>query len=406
MVLVLCVCCPVFGDWPQFAGPDRSAIVDSRGIARSWPDTGPPVRWSVGLGKGFAGPAVKDGRVYLLDRPDDDRDALRCFDLKSGKQLWRKTYDAPGRLPGYQGSRAVPAVDEKHVYTVGTFGHVRCNDRMTGALVWQMHLFEQFGGELPKWGTSQSPLRYKDWLILAPCGTDAGLIAVAPDTGRLVWKTEPIGQLHHTSPIVFPIAGRDQILFITTEGVFGFDAADGKTLWRYTGFRAKRFIPCPIAVDENRVFITAGYNAGSRMLRIEQQNGRFAVKELWRNEEIGAQIHQPLLYKGHLYAACNTNNRNDGLVCFTLDGQIKWKTGLRPNFERGGLILAGDLLHIVDGRRGTLHLANIDPAGYHEIASCSMLNTRMAWAPPALSDGLLLIRDQDTMKCLDVSARK
>lgn len=402
ILLVLAVATSTRSDWPQFAGPGRNAIVESCGIVRNWPEKGPPVLWQTPLGEGFAGPAVKDGRVYLLDRPDAEHDALLCFDLKTGKRLWKQSYAAPGRLPGYQGSRAVPTVDEKYVYTVGTFGHVRCSDRMTGEEVWTMHLYKQFGGELPKWGTSQSPLRYKDWLILAPCGTEAGLIAVQSDTGKLVWKTEPIGQLHHVSPAVFRLGGRDQLLFITTEGVYGFDAATGKTLWRYRGFIAKRFIPSPIAIDENRVFITAGYNAGSRMLKVEQRNGQFAVSELWRIDEFGAQIHQPLLYQGHLYLNCNTNERNDGLACFDLKGDVLWNTKLRPHFDRGGLILADGLLHIVDGRRGTLHLASIDPTGYHEIARCERLNTQKAWAPPALSDGLLLIRDQKTMKCLDL----
>jgi len=58
------------GDWPQYLGPNRNSTSDQKGILRSWSTNGPEVLWTVSVGKGFGGPVVKDGKVYLLDSDD------------------------------------------------------------------------------------------------------------------------------------------------------------------------------------------------------------------------------------------------------------------------------------------------------------------------------------------------
>src|SRR5262245_24943140 len=53
-------------DWPQWQGPDRNGISRETGLAKSWPSGGPPVVWSIsGLGNGYGGVAVKDGRIFV-----------------------------------------------------------------------------------------------------------------------------------------------------------------------------------------------------------------------------------------------------------------------------------------------------------------------------------------------------
>src|SRR5512138_3548119 len=84
-------------DWPQYLGPARNSTSPETGLLRSWPEKGPEVLWTVGVGIGYGGPVVKDGKVYLLDRNDKVGDNLRCFELSSGSELWSFAYDAPGR---------------------------------------------------------------------------------------------------------------------------------------------------------------------------------------------------------------------------------------------------------------------------------------------------------------------
>jgi outer membrane protein assembly factor BamB len=97
-------------DWPQYLGPGRNSTSAEKGILRAWPTNGPAVLWTVPVGKGFGGPAIKDGNVYLLDRDEAVGDTLRCLDLANGKELWTFAYPAPGTAM-FPGSRSVPTVD-------------------------------------------------------------------------------------------------------------------------------------------------------------------------------------------------------------------------------------------------------------------------------------------------------
>ena len=85
-----------------------------------------------------------------------------------------------------------------------------------------------------------------------------------------------------------------------------------------------------------------------------------------------------------------------------LDGNVKWKTGRSPTFDKGGFILADGMIFSVDGIKGILYLTEPNPEGFRELASAKVLDTNQCWAPLALSDGKLLIRDQKQMKCVNV----
>jgi hypothetical protein len=90
------------------------------------------------------------------------------------------------------------------------------------------------------------------------------------------------------------------------------------------------------------------------------------------------------------------------MVCMSMDGQIKWKTGEDPAFVRGGSILADGLLLSTDGSR-MLYLIDPNPAGFKPLASAELLESGENWAPLALVDGKLLIRDQKNLKCVTVA---
>jgi hypothetical protein len=74
-------------DWPQFLSPNRNSTSAEKGISRKWPESGPEVVWKVPVGRGFVGPAIHDGRVFLLDRNDNVGETLRCMSLVDGSVL-------------------------------------------------------------------------------------------------------------------------------------------------------------------------------------------------------------------------------------------------------------------------------------------------------------------------------
>lgn len=397
----------VGADWPCYLGPDQTSSSAETGLLRTWPEGGPKVVWQTPMGEGFAGPIVSGGEVFILDRggPEGkEQDIFRCLSLADGAEKWRVAYDAPGKV-SFNGSRAAGAADEKYVFAIGLMGHMTCFDRQAKSIVWQKNILKEYGATMPGWGVGLSPLTYGQTVIVAAMGAKAGLVAFNKADGKEVWTSEPMGRMEYVSPVLTKIGGVDQVLAVGGRGkiVAGVSPVDGKTFWTFTGWECKIPITPPTALGEGRIFLTGGYGAESAMIQVTRSDaGVYTVKDIFHTKECGAQIHQPLFYKDHLYVNSNDNKRSDGLMCLDLKGKVLWKTRRDPYFERGGMLLADGLLYMVDSSNGTLYLIEPDPAGLKVVSSAKMLETKDAWCPLALSGGKLLIRDQKSLRCLDV----
>jgi len=408
-------------DWPQFLGPKRNSSSDQKGILRTWPQQGPEVQWTVNVGIGFGGPVVKDGKVYLLDRDDKVGDNLRCFELASGKELWNFAYPAPGSVM-FPGSRSVPAIDGNRIYTCGPYGHLYSIDINTHKPLWNKNIWTDYGGSaIPKWAITQCPLVYNNLVIVASQAPQAGVVAYDKLTGAVKWTTKSLGPVGYVTPEIVKVGKEDHLVMITASAgrgesasggkVVGIDPLTGKILWEYTNWQCG--IPVPGAVDasEGRMLITGGYNAGAAMIKIEKKtDGSYNVNELYKNPEFGAHTQPPVLVNGYFYAQYSTNERKDGLVCMSMDGRVKWITRRAPLFDKGGMILADGLLLITDGA-SKLYLVEPDPSAFKPLATAELLKgdagdqrfPTQNWAPLALANGRLLIRDQNRLMCVRVS---
>jgi outer membrane protein assembly factor BamB len=408
-------------DWPQYMGPNRNNTSSQKGIMRTWPANGPEVQWTVNVGPGFGGPVIKDGKVYLLDRDDKTGDIMRCFDFKTGKELWKFSYDAPGSVP-WSGSRSVPIADGKYVYSCGHNGDLYCFDVNTHKPAWNKNVWRDFGGgaRIPMFGIAQCPLIYGNMLILASQAPDAGVVAFEKLTGNVIWKTPSVGPVGYVSPTIVKIDGKDHIVMVTAStresngNVVGIDPLTGKILWEFKNWQCS--YPSTTAVDagNNKVLVLGGYELGAVMLKIEKMaDGNYGITELFKTNEFGAHTQPAILIDGYFYSQYSTNSRKDGLVCMSMDGKIMWKTSRSPLFDKGGMILVDGLLLSTDG--GTkLYLIDPDPTAFKPLASAVLFKegsgnpsgiggSTQNWAPLALSDGKLLIRDQSILICVKVA---
>lgn len=428
ILFITSVCSLTAQDWPQFLGPNRNSISSQKGLLRSWPDTGPEVLWSVNMGIGYGGAIVKDGKVYVLDREDGVCDIMRCFDLHTGKELWQFSYDAPGTLP-FPGSRSVPIIDEQYVYSVGTNGDLYCFDTHIQQPIWNKNVWTDFGGEkLPTWGIAQCPVIYGDLLLVASQATKAGVVAYNKRTGSVVWQTPNLGLIGYSNPKVVKIEGEDQIVFITSStqargenpaikgNVTGMNPHTGNILWQYSNWDCAAQVPCAVDAGDNKLLICGELKA--TMLRVSKKtDGTYEVSEIFTTEEFADETKTPLLYDGYFYAMYRTVRKRDGLVCMNMNGEIMWKTRRNPNFDFGSMLLADGLILATDGYK-TLYLIEPDPTAFKMLAKAELLgeggaatdglsgivgSSTQNYAPIALADGKLLIRDQYKMICLKVT---
>jgi outer membrane protein assembly factor BamB len=421
IVLLVCISDIYAQDWPQYFGPDRNGVSTQKNILRTWPQQGPEVLWTAKVGIGFGGPVIKDGKVYLLDRDDKVGDNLRCFDLSSGKEVWNFAYPAPGSVM-FPGSRSVPTIDGNLIFSCGPYGNLYCIDVNNHKPVWNKNIWTDFGGgEIPRWAITQCPLVFGDLLIVASQAPKAGVVAYEKLTGKVKWTTPSLGEVGYVSPVIVKVGKESHVVMITASAgrgadasggkVIGIDPLTGKTLWEYTNWQCGIPVPGPIDAGEGRILITGGYNAGAAMIKIEKKtDGSYGVKELYKNADFGAHTQQPILTNGYFYGQYSTNERKDGLVCMSIDGQIKWKTGRSPLFDKGGMVLADGLLLSTDGS-SKLYLIEPDPTAFKPIATSDLLKSvpgdkgpsNQNWAPLALADGKLLIRDQSRLMCVKVA---
>ena len=404
----------VAADWPWVYGPNRDGTSDQTGLLRTWPQEGPTVLWTAPVSPGFGGAAVSDGKVYLLDRDEQVGDTLRVFDLASGKPLWDFSYDAPGSFM-FAGSRTTPTIDGELVYTSGPLGDLHAISTSSHKPVWRKNIWKDFGGgELPRWAIVQHPLIYGDLLIVAPQTPKAGVVAYDKRSGELKWQSPPLsGNPGYVSPSIVKIGGQDQIVMVMASigrgrnardgSVSGIDPRSGKLLWTYTNWQCVIPVPQPVDAGDGRLLITGGYGAGTAMIQVaEKGDGSYGVTELFKNPDFGAHTQPPILYKDHFYSHYTINERSDGLVAMSMDGQIRWKTDQDPAFVRGGAILVEDLLLTTDGNT-KLYLVDPEPTGFKPLASAVVLEPGDNWAPLALADGTLLIRGQKELKALRVA---
>jgi hypothetical protein len=100
-----------------------------------------------------------------------------------------------------------------------------------------------------------------------------------------------------------------------------------------------------------------------------------------------------------------------------MEGKIMWKTRRNPNFDFGSMLLADGLLLACDGFK-TLYLIEPNPTAFKQISKVEILgegggategmesmveSSTQNYAPMALADGKLLVRDQSRIFCVKVA---
>ena len=394
------------GAWPQFRGPNRDGISpEATALVRSWEAGGPRELWSVDLGEGYAGPAVLDGRVYVMDYDREKKQsALRCFSLADGRELWRYAY--PLALKRNHGmTRTTHAIAAKRVVAMDSKCNVLCLDAASGEFRWGLNLVREYLATVPPWYTGQCPLIDGHAVVLAPGGRDALLLAVDLDTGKPLWQTpNPRGwKMTHSSVMPMEFAGRRLYVYCGSGGVVGVSAENGAILWDTTEWKISiATVPSPLVLDGGRIFLSGGYNAGSLMLQLKEDGGKLVPQTLFKlaPEVFGATQQTPVFRDGHIFGT-----RADGqFVCLDPSGKVAWSSGAGTQFGLGSFTLAGGLAFALNDS-GRLSLFEASTSRFAPLAQAQVLKGRESWAPMALAGGRLLARDLTRMVCLDVAAR-
>ncbi len=395
--------------WPRFRGEEFNNISKSKiPLKDNFDASGPDILWSVSLGEGHSGAAIWKGLLYLLDYDEEERaDILRCFNLTTGKEIWRRGYHvAIKRNHGM--SRTVPAVTEDYVLTMGPRCHVMCVNRKTGDFLWGLDIEKEYETEVPLWYTGQCPLIDGNTAILAT-GGKALMIGVDLKSGEILWETpNPNGlKMSHSSIIPYSFNGQKMFVYSALGGMVGVAAEGPKTgsiLWDVPQWNKSVIAPSPVCMPNGTVFITAGYGAGSMMFRLNEKNGKYSVDILNSyapREGLASEQQTPIFWNDHLFSISPKDGgpQRNQLVCVHSSNpqEIVWTSGQDKRFGLGPYLLADNKLYLWNDD-GNLFIIKPSTTQYIEIANARIIpDGHDAWAPIALADGYMVLRDSKTL---------
>ena len=417
-------------DWPVFLGPRGDSTSLEKGILTDW-KSGLKVVWSQRLGQSYGIGAVSRGRYFQFDRLGRNARVL-CMNAETGEKIWTREYETDYRdMYNYSnGPRCSPIVDGNRVYAFGPEGRLHCLDVADGTILWEVDTEKMFNVQQNFFGVGSNPVIHGDLLITmvggspsdfrAPQGAlggakgdKSGIVAFDKFTGKVKYRvTDELAS--YASLKLAKIANRDWCFAFARGGLVGFEPQTGKVEFNYP-WRSRILesvnASVPVVVG-NEVFISETYGPGASLLRVKPGSGKVIWKdaETAREKTFQAHWNTPIHRNGFLYGSSGRHDYNAVLRC------IDWKTG-DVMWDKLGLTRTS-LLYVDDHfvcqlETGELHLLKVNPNKYDEVARFTLrdadgdaLLVEPCWAAPILSHGLMYVRGQDRVVCLELIPEK
>jgi outer membrane protein assembly factor BamB len=405
-------------DWPGWRGMNQDGVSPEAGWSTTWPNNGPPMRWTTNVGIGFSSMAVVGGRVYTMGHdphgevevslsdkaPDEGQrerrgmDTVWCLDAESGSVVWSHSYPCLLVANLHEGGpAATPRVHDECVYTLSKEGHLLCLDLASGDVLWQRRLTEDLGVAMPEWGFASSPLVDGDLVIV-----DGGRVAAYHRlTGEPVWQTEKFKPGYGT-PVGFDYPPSDQaaerlVAVLNNECLLVVQQPDGREVARRAWTtQYETSATTPVVVGDT-IFVSTGYRRGCMLARLKGRR----LEKIYENREMCNHMNNSVLWDGHWFGFDGNSHRSRTATLTCLDyvtGEAKWA---ERGLGCGSLMVAGGKLVCLSDN-GELAIIDPSPKGYREVARVDILDGR-CWTVPVLSGGQVYARNAEgTLVCVDV----
>src|SRR5688572_30662172 len=297
-------------------------------------------------------------------------------------------------MMGGDGPRATPTWSNGRVFVQGATGELRALDDATGRLIWRVNILEDNGASNLQWGMAAAPLAVDDTVVVLPGGSNGrSVVAYNAATGKRAWSALD-DTASYSSPMLVTLGGVRQIVTFTASRVVGLTPGGGALLWEYPWTTTYDVNASqPLIIGNNRVFVSTGYGTGAAVIELTRDGERFAVREVWRNIRMKNQFTSSVLHDGFIYGLDESI-----LACVdAATGDLMWKGG---RYGYGQTMLADGHI-IVLTEQGEMALVRATPAGHQEITRFPLFEGR-TWNHPAISGGILLVRNLAEMAAFDL----
>jgi outer membrane protein assembly factor BamB len=416
-------------DWPGFLGPFGTSVSPENGILTTWPAKGLRLVWQTEVGEGYSAPAIANGRLFHFNRYGNQA-RVTCRNAETGAELWRFEYPTDYRdRYGYDGGpRCCPVVDGDRVYLHGAEGMLHCVKADDGKLLWKVDTQAEYSFVQNFFGVGSTPVVEGDVLIVpvggSPKGPEpddfrqlkgngSGIVAFDKLTGKEKYRaTDELASF--SSPVVTTINGRSWGFYWARNHLVGFEPASGKVdfLFPWRSRLLESAIAANPVVIGDQVLLTECYGQGSALLRVKP--GGYEV--VWaddpnaRRKRLECHWNTPIHVDGYVYGCSGRHENTAELRCVELaTGNVKWVAG--RELGRASLLLV-DGHFVILTEFGQLLLVKVNPTKYEEVARLDLVHGGRAllrhpcWAAPVLSHGLLYLRGNHRLVCLELIPEK
>jgi hypothetical protein len=415
-------------DWPKFLGPLGTSVSPEKGIITPWPEKGLRVVWHKQLGTGYGAPVISKGKLFQFDRVSDQA-RLQCFDARTGDFVWKFTYPTNYKdVFGYNnGPRCCPVVGDDRVFIYGPEGMLHCLATGDGKLLWKVDTRADFHVVPNFFGVGSTPIVENDLLIVQVGGSPKGsvlrnlgdIVNVKSDNSAVVAFRVSDGTVKYrigaelasyASPVLATIDGRRWCFLFARGGLLAFEPSSGKIDFHFP-WRSED-VECvnaanPVVVG-NQVLISETYGPGSALLKVKP--GGYDV--LWDDahkarKSLQCHWNTSIYHDGYVYGCSGRHKSNADLRCIELaTGKVQWR---EPRLTRTSLLMVNGHF-ICLGENGILRLLKVNPKKYDEVSILEVKDAKTGvplleypcWAAPVLAHGLLYLRGDERLVCLEL----
>ena len=407
-------------DWPQWRGKDRDGVWKETGVLERFPEGGLKRVWSVPIGRGYTGPAVADGKVFITEfESKQGRKGVEraiCLDEETGERIWEHEWEVDYAGLQYDlGPRVTANVDGDRVYILGAMGDLLCLKADSGEVVWSLDYIDDFGAQLPTWGMVGPPLVDGDQLICLVGGApNAKVMSFDKMTGKERWRAlSSDSEPGYSPPMIFNAGGVRQLIIWTPQAVNSLDPSNGEVYWSHAfPLQAGLAVATPVLSDHG-LLVSAFYN-GSRMYKLDAAQPTSSL--VWKGNSdseietdgLHALVTTPVVHGDHVYGIGSYGQfrcldaKTGKRVWETMDVAVE-----NARWASGQIVRNGDRFFI-NNDRGEFIIAKLSPEGYHEIDRVKImeptnpLNRRreysaVHWTHPAYANLHMIIRNDKEM---------
>ena len=387
-------------DWAQWGGPGRNFTSEAKRLATNWPATGPRRIWQRELGEGYSGIAAQGGTLFTMYRKGEN-EVVIALDASTGKTVWEYSYGAPFPaqydMSNGPGPHATPLVNSNFVFTSGATGKLHCLDKKSGKVLWSHDLINEFHGTVRVNGYSCSPVAYKDKIVMMVGGQASSIVAFNQKDGSVVWKKHDFKN-STSSPILINVAGQDQLVAFMYGEVVGVDPNNGNLLWTHPhpvefGLNTST----PVWSSDNLLFISSGYDGGSRVIKLTRAGDKTTTEELWAHRLMRIHFSNAIRVGDVVYGSSGDFGPAPFTAIDVKTGKVLWRN---RTFPRASVLLAGGRFIILD-EDGHLLLATPTAEGLTVTSKVALLSSQ-SWTVPSLAGTRLFLRDRKNIMALEL----